>query len=231
MLSPSTVDLRVFIQSLTRFLPSIFHLFIPSSIYPLIHSSIFIHSSIHLFTHSFVHQLIHFSFIIYPFFFTHSFIQSSLTHSLIHSFIHYPFLPFFINTFIHLTFNHSFLHSFIYSPIHLFPNSTNHSSAYSFIIHSFISGLQVLMKSLIRAMVPLLQILLLVSFVIIIYSIVGLELLCGRFHYACFNATTQKCKLNLQSQRNLCVLNFLVTETIRSVRNQTFQEPTSIFCR
>ena len=55
-------------------------------------------------------------------------------------------------------------------------------------------GLQVLMKSLIRAMVPLLQILLLVSFVIIIYSIVGLELLRGRFHYACFNATTQERK-------------------------------------
>uniref|UniRef100_A0A7M5UXY0 Ion transport domain-containing protein n=1 Tax=Clytia hemisphaerica TaxID=252671 RepID=A0A7M5UXY0_9CNID len=57
---------------------------------------------------------------------------------------------------------------------------------------SGVPSLQVLMKSLIRAMVPLLQILLLVSFVIIIYSIVGLELLCGRFHYACFNATTQK---------------------------------------
>jgi len=48
-------------------------------------------------------------------------------------------------------------------------------------------------------MVPLLQILLLVSFIIIIYSIVGLELLRGRFHYTCFNATTQERKLWVES--------------------------------
>ncbi|XP_065654096.1 voltage-dependent L-type calcium channel subunit alpha-1D isoform X2 [Hydra vulgaris] len=52
---------------------------------------------------------------------------------------------------------------------------------------SGIPSLQILMKSLFRAMVPLLQILLLVLFVIVIFSIVGLELLRGRYHYACFN--------------------------------------------
>ncbi|XP_057298022.1 voltage-dependent L-type calcium channel subunit alpha-1S-like isoform X2 [Hydractinia symbiolongicarpus] len=55
---------------------------------------------------------------------------------------------------------------------------------------SGVPSLQVLMKSLIRAMVPLLQILLLVLFVIIIYSIVGLELLRGRYHYTCFSNET-----------------------------------------
>ena len=59
-------------------------------------------------------------------------------------------------------------------------------SIINFDVPYFLLGLQVLMKSLIRAMVPLLQILLLVLFVIIIYSIVGLELLRGRYHYTCF---------------------------------------------
>eukprot|EP00794_Sanderia_malayensis_P016877 gene16877-18582_t len=55
---------------------------------------------------------------------------------------------------------------------------------------SGIPSLQVVMKSLIRAMVPLLQILLLVLFVIVIYAIIGLELLRGSFHYTCFRNTS-----------------------------------------
>ena len=47
------------------------------------------------------------------------------------------------------------------------------------------TGLQVVMKSIMRAMAPLLQICLLVIFVIIIYSIIGLEFLSGQFHYSC----------------------------------------------
>ncbi|KAK3797828.1 hypothetical protein RRG08_052427 [Elysia crispata] len=46
-------------------------------------------------------------------------------------------------------------------------------------------SLQVVLNSIVRAMVPLLHIALLVIFVIIIYAIVGLELFCGSLHRAC----------------------------------------------
>lgn len=45
------------------------------------------------------------------------------------------------------------------------------------------------MKSIARAMIPLLQILFLILFVIVIYAIVGLELLRGKFQWTCYNAT------------------------------------------
>ena len=48
------------------------------------------------------------------------------------------------------------------------------------------------MNSIFRAMVPLLHIGLLVCFVIIIYSIVGLELFMGVLHHTCRNVTTRK---------------------------------------
>lgn len=51
-------------------------------------------------------------------------------------------------------------------------------------------GLQVVMKSIVRAMVPLLQILLLVLFCILIYAIIGLEFLKDKFHTTCFNNGT-----------------------------------------
>jgi hypothetical protein len=51
-------------------------------------------------------------------------------------------------------------------------------------------GLQVVMKSIMCAMLPLLQICLLVGFVIIIYAIIGLEFLCGKFHNACHTNST-----------------------------------------
>ena len=43
------------------------------------------------------------------------------------------------------------------------------------------------------AMVPLLQICLLVGFVIIIYAIIGLEFLSGKFHNVCHENTTGEC--------------------------------------
>lgn len=56
----------------------------------------------------------------------------------------------------------------------------------------FFSGLQVVMKSIVRAMVPLLQIALLVLFCILIYAIIGLEFLKDRFHSTCFiNGTSE----------------------------------------
>ncbi|XP_048580456.1 voltage-dependent N-type calcium channel subunit alpha-1B isoform X2 [Nematostella vectensis] len=55
-------------------------------------------------------------------------------------------------------------------------------------IVSGIPSLQVVMKTIWRAMIPLLQILLLIIFVIVIYAIIGLELLKGKFHSTCYDA-------------------------------------------
>lgn len=49
-----------------------------------------------------------------------------------------------------------------------------------------VSGLQVVLNSIIKAMVPLLHIALLVLFVIIIYAIIGLELFIGKMHATCY---------------------------------------------
>ena len=46
-------------------------------------------------------------------------------------------------------------------------------------------GLQVVLNSILRAMIPLLHIALLVIFVIITYAIIGLELFCGIMHNRC----------------------------------------------
>lgn len=51
-------------------------------------------------------------------------------------------------------------------------------------------GLQVVMKSIMRAMVPLLQVLVLTLFVIVIYATVGLSFLVDKFHATCFDNTT-----------------------------------------
>ncbi|CAC5406313.1 CACNA1D [Mytilus coruscus] len=48
-------------------------------------------------------------------------------------------------------------------------------------------SLQVVLNSIVRAMVPLLHIALLVIFVIIIYAIIGLELFSGTMHKTCYN--------------------------------------------
>ena len=55
-----------------------------------------------------------------------------------------------------------------------------------------VSGLQVVLNSIVRAMVPLLHIALLVIFVIIIYAIIGLELFYGKLHEACKYNDTSK---------------------------------------
>ncbi|KAL7638969.1 UNVERIFIED_CONTAM: hypothetical protein RMT77_010503 [Armadillidium vulgare] len=55
---------------------------------------------------------------------------------------------------------------------------------------SGVPSLQVVLNSILKAMVPLLNIALLVLFVIIIYAIIGLELFAGSLHYTCYNAET-----------------------------------------
>jgi hypothetical protein len=59
----------------------------------------------------------------------------------------------------------------------------------------FISGLQVVLNSILRAMVPLLHIALLVLFVIIIYAIIGLELFSGKLHETCYDNVTGKLQI------------------------------------
>ncbi|XP_057654932.1 muscle calcium channel subunit alpha-1 isoform X5 [Diorhabda carinulata] len=57
---------------------------------------------------------------------------------------------------------------------------------------SGVPSLQVVLNSILRAMVPLLHIALLVLFVIIIYAIIGLELFSGKMHMTCVDNTTGK---------------------------------------
>merc|ERR1719167_1978746 len=55
---------------------------------------------------------------------------------------------------------------------------------------SGVPSLQVVLNSIIMAMIPLLHIALLVIFVIIIYAIIGLELFSGILHKTCFSNVT-----------------------------------------
>ncbi|XP_077433155.1 voltage-dependent L-type calcium channel subunit alpha-1D isoform X7 [Vanacampus margaritifer] len=55
---------------------------------------------------------------------------------------------------------------------------------------SGVPSLQVVLNSIIKAMVPLLHIALLVLFVIIIYAIIGLELFIGKMHATCYGIKT-----------------------------------------
>ncbi|XP_034935066.1 muscle calcium channel subunit alpha-1 isoform X10 [Chelonus insularis] len=57
---------------------------------------------------------------------------------------------------------------------------------------SGVPSLQVVLNSILKAMVPLLHIALLVIFVIIIYAIIGLELFSGKMHKTCRNNLTDK---------------------------------------
>lgn len=50
-----------------------------------------------------------------------------------------------------------------------------------------LSGLQIVLNSIMKAMLPLLHIALLVGFVIIIYAIMGQELFKGKLHATCYN--------------------------------------------
>lgn len=57
---------------------------------------------------------------------------------------------------------------------------------------SGVPSLQVVLNSILRAMVPLLHIALLVLFVIIIYAIIGLELFSGKLHKSCYDNITDE---------------------------------------
>ncbi|KAK6305186.1 hypothetical protein J4Q44_G00239660 [Coregonus suidteri] len=55
---------------------------------------------------------------------------------------------------------------------------------------SGIPSLQVVLKSIMKAMVPLLQIGLLLFFAILMFAIIGVEFYMGKFHTTCFNLDT-----------------------------------------
>ncbi|XP_026318238.1 muscle calcium channel subunit alpha-1-like [Hyposmocoma kahamanoa] len=55
---------------------------------------------------------------------------------------------------------------------------------------SGVPSLQIVLNSILKAMIPLLHIALLVIFVIIIYAIIGLELFSGKMHKTCYNMRT-----------------------------------------
>uniref|UniRef100_A0A5F8GDA6 Voltage-dependent P/Q-type calcium channel subunit alpha n=1 Tax=Monodelphis domestica TaxID=13616 RepID=A0A5F8GDA6_MONDO len=57
---------------------------------------------------------------------------------------------------------------------------------------SGIPSLQVVLKSIMKAMIPLLQIGLLLFFAILIFAIIGLEFYMGKFHTTCFEEVTGK---------------------------------------
>lgn len=54
-------------------------------------------------------------------------------------------------------------------------------------LHIWCAGLQVVLKSIIKAMAPLLQIGLLVLFAIVIFAIIGLEFYSGALHKTCYS--------------------------------------------
>ncbi|KAG9337373.1 hypothetical protein JZ751_028793 [Albula glossodonta] len=57
---------------------------------------------------------------------------------------------------------------------------------------SGIPSLQVVLKSIMKAMIPLLQIGLLLFFAILMFAIIGLEFYMGKFHTTCFDIVTQE---------------------------------------
>lgn len=71
----------------------------------------------------------------------------------------------------------------------------------------FFPGLQIVLNSILKAMVPLLHIALLVIFVIIIYAIIGLELFSGKMHKSCYS--------RLSGNRYLSYLRILLQQTSR----------------
>lgn len=63
------------------------------------------------------------------------------------------------------------------------------------------AGLQVVLKSIMKAMVPLLQIGLLLFFAILMFAIIGLEFYMGKFHKACFPNNTGEAGRALRQAR------------------------------
>uniref|UniRef100_A0A8C8GXH8 Voltage-dependent L-type calcium channel subunit alpha n=1 Tax=Oncorhynchus tshawytscha TaxID=74940 RepID=A0A8C8GXH8_ONCTS len=72
---------------------------------------------------------------------------------------------------------------------------------------SGVPSLQVVLNSIIKAMVPLLHIALLVLFVIIIYAIIGLELFIGKMHASCILAEEEPVPCAVSGHGRQCRMN------------------------
>uniref|UniRef100_A0A3Q1H216 Ion transport domain-containing protein n=1 Tax=Acanthochromis polyacanthus TaxID=80966 RepID=A0A3Q1H216_9TELE len=68
---------------------------------------------------------------------------------------------------------------------------------------SGIPSLQVVLKSIMKAMVPLLQIGLLLFFAILMFAIIGLDFYMGKFHRTCFRTDTGKHNWDKQTSKHL----------------------------
>ncbi len=82
----------------------------------------------------------------------------------------------------------------------------------------FLPGLQVVLKSIMKAMIPLLQIGLLLFFAILMFAIIGLEFYMGKFHTTCFDTITGR---PLCACSNLQISSFVISKTVTNYRKQT----------
>ena len=93
------------------------------------------------------------------------------------------------------------------------------------------SGLQVVLNSILRAMIPLLHIALLVVFVIIIYAIIGLELFSGKLHTTCYDAITGTVPSLLSCSLSSVDLNFWNKDAIAYIILYTIPFLIACFCQ
>lgn len=71
------------------------------------------------------------------------------------------------------------------------------------------SGLQVVMNSILKAMLPLLHIALLVFLLVTIYAIMGLELFKCKMHKTCYYTGTSMYKMHNKTLLHVSVLSFI----------------------
>lgn len=96
---------------------------------------------------------------------------------------------------------------------------------------SICAGLQVVLNSILRAMIPLLHIALLVLFVIIIYAIIGLELFSGKMHKTCRHNVTGEYRsltIRLGHRRNAKVGIRCIGNSVRDVPQQNLRMDTRL---
>ncbi len=82
----------------------------------------------------------------------------------------------------------------------------------------FLPGLQVVLKSIMKAMIPLLQIGLLLFFAILMFAIIGLEFYMGKFHTTCFDSITGR---PLCACSHSQISSFMISKTVTNYRKQT----------
>ena len=100
-------------------------------------------------------------------------------------------------------------------------------------LFTFFTGLQVVLNSIIMAMLPLFHICLLVLFALIIYAIIGLEMFSGLLHKTCFDNVTGKLRCAADSGPEFKTKVQAKKKNSRNQINQFHEKifwPKSIFC-